>query len=534
MPLTQFEYPRFQDDGYGNYKADWNFKVDDKRAARLETVVKSQLTPGEVRYGLAKRAKLRNVDFGAVEKTFNSKPIIGARSNIFGICDATEYGYGIYTDPTDYANALLSWLDPLIVNDRRKFDIPILDFRNFFQGGKSGMLQDLICNPGGPALRGDIKRCRISYCFDQRGYQYCVDAAQLEDFQRDCFQQPPVNLWGTSIVNDPSQHQRLDDWYLLEGMKRHMVFKMLSGSWSASGLNFDGTPVKETTGLLNFVSDFTTRHGELAGNCAHLLPKTTALPSYPGGTPTAQQIADYWASVFLAIELRINEIEELVSRLGNGASTTDADRIIVMNWQDAQCIQWQQACLTACANALTYNVNMEAGGFSAAQVAAVTDFYNRFKMGQYGAGRIIFRSGRIVDIWAHPMFDYHATDSPYGIPRGDIHMFYKGWSGGFGGGNRNALRPIAFQLDEALNYYRNRSALPARYSPMLNGIGMKVLPLQPCDNTCVAWNLDVGFSNAPWMQTKFTGLQACTEVQAIAHWATTSPAITPNTLCTPN
>jgi hypothetical protein len=204
-----------------------------------------------------------------------------------------------------------------------------------------------------------------------------------------------------------------------------------------------------------------------------------------------------------------------------------------MNWQDAKCIQWAQACHQACKN-LVYSVNINPGEWSQAQTQAATDFYNRFRMGAYGSGRIILPSGRIIDIWAHPMFDFHPVDNPSGIPRGDIHLFCKGWAGGYGGGNRNAIRAIAQQWSEWLDYNRQRSALPERFDTMLNGTGMRVKPINPCDNLCVVFNVDVGFSNAAWMQTKFTGLCPCNEVPPIATFACNMPAVVPNALCAPN
>ena len=495
---------------------------------KMGDVLKSKLVAAAER-GVMEKARAEGL-----QKSFTTAGVAagGGQSNLYALCDAVELGYGIYGVPYDFIDALLNFFGPTVVRDDREFRIPIVDWRGVFNSTASGAVQSLVCAPSFQARRGAVGKQTIDYCVDpDRAYRVTVDRNALSDFQRECFQQPLYNLWGQMI--DPMNMEGLADFLLMEGMKRLMAVKSLTGSYSAAGNNWDGTAVKESTGLLKFFDDFPTRHPELDdAPASDLLPQTIALPACPSENATAAEIQTYYEEVGYAIDSFIDSVEQRVANLGGGAMVADEDRIVIMNWEDAKCLQYGQACTQPCGGVFL-NVNVDPGRVSEARMQLYQDYRKRLTMGKYGAGVIITPSGRIIDIWANPNFSYaDLLGGSAVLPRGSIYLFHRGWRGGYSP-SQFALRPIAVQWTRWIENLRATSAVPNQYQLLLNGTALRVNPVNGCDNPALLFNIDWGFSNAPWMHAKFTGFCPCPLTGTPTSFPA-MPTVAAPVRCTPN
>lgn len=426
---------------------------------------------------------------GKVTKSFVANPLVGGRSSIFDICERVEYGFGIWGNGEDHYNAILNWLDPVIINDRRQFSIPILDYRNMINDPVTLNMRDILaCDVAVPAVSASIGKCSIDYCADPgRGRAIAQGTLDVEDFMKRCYDEPPIYLNG-SPVNDP---QTLQDWLVLDSLRRAQILDAIYGSWD------DGAG----TGLLNFVDEFPARHPEVGDCNPDLLPQTIDLPTCPNVNATTDELKVYWMALGRIIEQELINTEGRVQGNGSSATVPDNYMVAMMRWDEAQCIQWLQSCMKFCNNVqLTHEVGSNPTDY---YLAALADFQSRFKAGKWGCGQLILPTGRTIDIWCPPQWDQRMV-------QGRINLFRKGWTGGQNP-NTYALRGIFTQWGKYIEYLRGRSPVTAQtIQPILNGTGFIKLPTQPAgDKIWVYSPPDLGFSNAPWLQTRFEGACLC-------------------------
>jgi len=469
---------------------------------------------------------------GVSAKAFQTSPLLlGGESNLYSICDAAELGYGFLSSPLDPAVTLLNWFNPVVLNDRQKFSIPMVDYRTQAVTGYSTSLQNILCEtPPVATTIPPLGKCTIDFCADpDRTMVFSVNGYDLQAFQQSCLTQPPITLSGRTF-DGSKDFSALTEFQLLQGAERTWITKMLTGSrldLSSQGVGF---PVRrDPTGLFKFNGDFTAGHPELTavGGCGpEFLPNNVTMPACPAQGATAQQIADYYTAFIKVLQDAIVTQNQRVAVMSNGQSWIDrADRIVVMPWQLAQCLIYAQSCLTHCPNVLLQVDIGQSFNLRQTQIAALQDFRNRFREGAWGAGKLYFANGDYVDIYANPLLDQF-------IPANHFYMFVRGISGAQA--SKYALRAVGYQMDSFVNFWRSMSPGYAQRTQLLmNGLMLRMMPDKPCDWAgALAFNSSFDLSNMPWLQYDFIGVCPCADVPALPTWPALTPVVAP-AVCAP-
>lgn len=421
-----------------------------------------------------KREKLA----GYVEKnkSFPGNQILGPNGIDMAVCEWVEMGYGIFDGYSD-GERLLSWLGPQFVINQERLKFRVADWRDRMNSSR-GSGNSWAC-PTITATDVPLDGCIFDYCFDWDRYNYVSvpGGVKPSDTAIPCMIQYPVNVFGQSIT-DPMQ---LREWELVTKARLHMLERLIDGDWAATTVGDD----KQEDGIVKFFDNFAERQG-LEGYCASEFSPVTV--PITGGT-----VAEKMAMFLKSLTSELQMIEFRAKYLDGQATIPFSNIVLLMNEFDAACITWYQACLTKCANTF-WNIN---------QVGMVEAFWEHFQQqftaGAFGGGTVRLTDGREMSI----MQMHH-------LPRGTVIMLTKGWEGARP--NPWGMRVAAMQYTEFLRRVGKTSSVATmRYQVLMNGSWLREEPIDNCGDLNIRWNMRL-FSNAPWMQRKWTGFPECTDI----------------------
>jgi len=426
------------------------------------------------------------------KKSFPSYPVLGINGGLaFSMCEWVEMGYGIFDGYSD-GERLLSWLGPQFVLDSEKLIFRVTDWRARMASG-TGSSSAWACaaiTSTDVALDG----CELDYCFDwdRYGYAGVPGGNKPSDTAIPCMPQYPINVFGQQI-SDPVA---MRDWELVTKARLHMLKRLVDGDYYATTVG----DAKQEDGVIKFFTNWTTRHSALSETCkTEFAPVTVSA----NGMSMAQFVT--------SVSDEFRQIEYRAKYLDGQAQINFQDVAILMNEVDAQCMNWYQACQTKCTS--TFDIN------APSDINAYWDYFNkRFTDGQYGGGLFRISDGRELSIM-----------QMHNIPQGTVIMLIKGWTGSQP--NAYGMRVAAMQYNE---YYRRMAATSPvgamRFQTLMNGSWLKETPIDGCGDVTIRWNQRL-FSNAAWMQRKWTSLAKCSEV-TLTNWPAL-PALPQYARCSP-
>lgn len=454
------------------------FKFTDPEAARMFLQIVGSPNFDRQRLPYFKQFDPTNQLSGTAQKSFPDNPILGINGGLaFAVCEWMEMGYGIFDGYTD-GERLLSWLGPTFFYDQEKIIFRVNDWRERMASSR-GSANTWDCQPI-TATDVPLKGCVFDYCFDWDRYFFASVPAGVKpsDVAEPCMVQYPINVFGQQFT-DPIA---LRDWELATKSRILMLERLIDGNWAAStpGDNY------QEDGVLHFFDNWVERHPEVSGYCrTEFAPVTIPVTG-----------ADYAAKMAMFVKSVTDELQtiEFRARRLDGQAQIPFDNIVLlMNEIDAYCINYLQACETKCQPSF-FNVNQPSD-----IMAFWTYFQERFTIGAFGGGVLRLNDGRTLSIMQN-----------HKIPQGTIVMLIKGWTGS--NPNPWGMRLAAMQYDE---YYRRLTATSPfanmRYQLAMNGAWLREFPLDGCGDLSYRWNTRL-FSNAAWMQRKWTGVPACPEV----------------------
>lgn len=430
-------------------------------------------------------AKLTNKQTPAEEgqKAARNSALFGPE-NPFDVCMRHDFGYGIWSRNTP---TLWDWLNPALIPDQNVLKIPVYDWRNQLTAG-IGSDDDWCAVPS--YTPANLKGCEIDYCFDPNRYYYSGrQTLTPRDLQNICFQQPTFRLDGTQITDQ-------EDWeqFRMFAAMRDSIYReiVVGDSYTPAGANT--TP---EDGVVYFFENFAARHPELTSTCAtELSPVDVDLTGV-----TCENILE-------KIYDRIFELEYKVGSLVGGAQVPEEYYALVMSYQTAECLLRCQSCINLCGSVVLPMEMFTPAG----RAVFYTDYNNRMKGGMFGGGFFELRDGRKISI----IRDVN-------VPDDEFYLLVKGWTGG---------APNSSGLKVAINNWsewaRTQRAGAGVYSELLGNGSMIyfVTPSGVCQTAHVRWNWRL-FSNAPWLQTRFTNVDCDLTVSPFA----TLPDLTHATNC---
>lgn len=461
--------------------------ITDQRFRLDKTVQVDKKTELLNRYLAGQKAAIEGVDQGGAFQgnCFPSYPLFGIHGLDYAYCEWVEMGYGIFDGYSD-GERLLSWLGPQFLIENEKIIFRVTDWRARMAASR-GSDNAWAC---APIDASDVRLdgCVFDYCFDWDRYNYVSVPAGIKpsDSAIPCIPQLPLNVFGQTIT-DPDQ---LADWELSTKARLFMLQRIVDGDWA------DTTPTDalQEDGVNHFFDNWATRHADLGSYClTEFAPVTIPI--------TGNSVAEQMEMFLTSLSNEVLQIEWRVAHLDGGGQVDWANVAVLMNPWDAACINWYQACLTKCSTTV-FNVN------NPGDIDAFWNyFYNRFTQGTFGGGTIRLRDGRSLNI----MQMEH-------LARGTVIMLNKGWGGSRP--NQYGMRVAAMQYSNYYSRIIKRAPLNQfRYQVLMNGAWLKEIPLDQCGCMSVRWNMRL-FSNAPWLQRRWTGFPACTDFTAPTNWPT--------------
>lgn len=413
----------------------------------------------EVLQVIARIAQQQGAVSGVRGKDIITAPVYGP-GGYFQVCD--QYGYSIWGREGE---KFLNNLGAFINNKQERLQWLIMDWRGVTSYGVTSSTDWCAVPPSfvSPAMQG----CRINDCFDlNRYYRAQAPALTPNNFRELCFTQPVFNAQGQQITNE-YDYQR---FRMLESMRRSVLSGVVNDNFLV--------PAQED-GIDNWFANYAARHPELIGACEQMLPVTQP---YVGTLADFQQV----------ITTRVNAVNLLVQSITGGMGIPDANWYLLMNPIDRNCVINAQTCQQFCPGA-------DISILSPEQLARWYEVYAQMVSGgQYGDGYVRTRHSQIISIMAD-----------YSVPRGTFFLLNKGWEG-----NPNTLRMVVYDYTDYTQYIQESRSLDSRLTrfptPLLGGAALLLASIDICGNTELRWNWRL-ISNAPWSQTKFTGLPECDE-----------------------
>lgn len=386
-------------------------------------------------------------------------------TNPFDACTRQQFGYGIWTADN---SKLYNWLSPALIPEARALNFYVMDWRNQLEQTPS-VSSDWCPVPTYTAQ--PIKGCRIDYCFDPNMFYHTGrQTLTPEDLQNVCFQQPVFNLVGQQITNQ-------------EDYEQFMMFQRQMTISNRSLLLDDSDDAGEEDGLAAFFENFADRHPELTSTClAELSPVTVDLTDV-----ACQDIPN-------EIYNRVWEIMDQTKNLVGEPTIPENYFALVMNTYDAECVMRCQSCVNVCNSPIVISPELMT---PAGRAVFYADYNNRLTGGAFGDGFIELRNGQKISIIRQKS-----------LPRGTFYLLVKGWTGPQP--NINAMR---LAINNWSTWAGTQRLGDGVIINVLAGGGLLhiITSTGICKVDHLRWNWRL-FSNAPWMQTQFTNLAACTEV----------------------
>ena len=450
--------------------------MDAQTLLNLISSGKLNLRPDELRALMAQSA-----DMASGQKTLAANTGVFGPTHPFDVCTREQFGYGIWTNTN---SKFFNWMQPSMIPDQNVLKIPVMDWRNQLEvtPTTSGTWCDVPSFT--PAV---IKGCSLDYCFDnERFYHTGRQTITPNDLLKVCFQTPIFNLLGQRITNQ-------DDY------ERFMMFERQRTTLNRSIILDDAYTASQEDGIFNFFDNFADRHPELTGTCeTELSPVDVDL--------TGVACADILNSVYN----RVWGIEQKVSFL-TGAPVIPANYwVLLMNPLDAECLLRCQSCINVCNSPIVISPELMT---PAGRAVFYNDYNNRLHGGAFGDGFFELRDGRQISI----IRDWNVT-------RGTFFLLVKGWEG-----NPNGLNLALNNWSEWLRY--KRVGAGTVINSLAGGSLLHIVsPDGICDVDHLRWMFRI-WSNAPWLQTRFTNVVACSEV-VDPNWATL-PNLVHDTNCDP-
>lgn len=445
---------------------------------------------GAVSAPLAKRTDSVIKRFRDAQKSYVTTPL--TTTALFDWCDWIDGG--LVMRPAVPGNDLVSMFGRVMTNKKEKIIVPIWDFRGLINrdAAVETTFQEALCSP--PSLSPYAQSagaCRIEYCLDEAVYGFAVGMHKYAEFREMCRAMRPVSLFGQTFdLTDPDSVAQLDR------------------AKSLIELNYKRSRFMLTL-LRTFNATFAAAHPELAAeagdDCAGLLPPA-AIDVSPPGQDTCETITDLAANtknIANLIWARLKNIKHIIKNDFSGELRPD-DYVFAMNADDALCLMWSQICCNfACPNT-TVTINIEPRNLNDAYFQLAEQFTQRLSGGRYGFGYIQMPDGTRLDIWASE-YDRGNSVDPL-IPAGEGYLWVKSWGGEQP--NPYALMFYEENFADYLRYFNSLTPVPDRVRLLGVGNAFEVLPIDGCSDKKLYFSVGL-LSNAPQLQTKFTGFCPC-------------------------
>jgi len=415
--------------------------------------------------GVLKPYQVRALMGNQAEKALVANSALYGPENPFDACTRQEFGYGIWTASN---SKFWMWLNPAVIPTQRSLNFFVMDYRTQLEQAP-GVSSDWCAVPTFTAL--PQRGCEVDYCFDPNRYYYTGrQTITPADLQKVCFQNPLRYINGTPI-NDQNEYEQF------------MMFQRQMTAVVRSIILDDSDDVGEEDGIAAFFENFATRHPELTSTClTELSPVTVNLT---GVDCTA---------ILNSVYNRVWELQTQVGFLEGNPRIPDEYFVLLMNPLDAECVLRCQSCVLACNLPVVISPELMT---PAGRQVFYDDYNNRLTGGAYGDGFFELRNGQKISI----IRDWN-------LPRGTFYLLVRGWVGSQP--NEMGLRVAINNWSDWVNSQRFSPGV--RLTPLANGGLLYVVsPSGICETAHLRWNWRL-FSNAPWAQTQFTNLAACTEV----------------------
>lgn len=452
----------------------------------------------------------------AGQKSYAGNTVLGKNGLVFALCEAIEYGYGLWDNNGDMA--MFAWLGPQMFFAEERLIFKVMDWRAYVRNvGQRGSSTSWGCVPKSFSDVG-VNGCEFNYCFEPDRHSFFGVPAGVKpsDTVAFCKVEPQINILGQRVT-DPVQ---LREFLLMKGTVESQLDALFSGDWAATTAGNNG----QEDGILKFFDNWTTRHSYLNATCLNnFSPITMATPTTAAALTSALgvTIPDTPADIeqgkidwfILQVSKHIEKIEFLVRDIDEGNEVSFNDIALVMNVVDAGTIMWYQFCQTKCPGAtITVSNYQELTAFYA-------EFQTRLRAGLFGGGVLRLRDGREVSIMQMRR-----------QPQGTAEVLVKGWQGS--SPNSYGLRVAAMQYSRW--YSQVQRTVPnaaAQYKLGMNDTLVRFEPQDSCSDIEHRWNMRL-FSNAAWLQLKLTGFPNTPKFN-YATWPT-MPALPKYSVCTPN
>ena len=451
--------------------------MDANTLLQLISTGKLNVAPHELRAIMAQSAGM-----AGGEKTLATNTGLFGPTHPFDVCTREQFGYGIWSQTKD---KFFNWLGPKTIPDQNVLKIPVMDWRNQLDVTPTTSATWCTVPSYTPAV---LKGCSLDYCFDnERFYHTGRQTITPNDLLNVCFQTPVFNLLGQQITNQ-------DDY------ERFFMFERMRMTLNKSIIVDDAYTPSQEDGIEKFFVNFADRHPELTSTCLdELSPVDVSLAGVECG------------DILNKVYNRVWEIEQKVSFLTGSPMIPANYWVLLMNPLDAECVLRCQSCVKVCPGTpivISPELMTPEG-----RAVFYNDYNNRLHGGAFGDGFFELRDGRQISI----IRDWNVT-------RGTFYLLVKGWEG-----NPNGLN---LALNNWSSWLRTqRLGVGVQINSLAGGSLLHVItPSGICQVDHLRWMFRI-WSNAPWLQTRFTNLAACDEV-VDPTWAAL-PTLTHGTNCDP-